>query len=97
MGDSYISASGASAQLRDLDVVANNLSNVGTPGYKRSESIFRAVLESSLRDQAGGIVPGEPSTAFVSTDMIGSDFGRGAGESATTRSCARRGCVAGPP
>jgi len=78
--DSYISASGASAQLRDLDVVANNLSNVGTPGYKRSESIFRAVLESSLRSEAGNVVPGEPSTAFVSTDMIGSDFGRGAVE-----------------
>lgn len=78
--DSYISASGATAQLRDLDVVANNLSNVGTPGYKRSESIFRAVLESSLRAESGQMVPGSPSTSFVSTDLIGSDFGRGAVE-----------------
>ena len=78
--DSYISASGASAQLRDLDVVANNLSNVGTPGYKRSESIFRAVLEASLRDAEGALQPGATSSAFVSTDLIGSDFSRGSVE-----------------
>ncbi|MBB85552.1 MAG: flagellar basal-body rod protein FlgF [Deltaproteobacteria bacterium] len=78
--ESYISASGASAQLRDLDVVANNLSNVGTPGYKRSQSIFRAVLESSLREEAGQLVPGAPSTAFVATDEIGANFERGSVE-----------------
>ena len=78
--ESYISASGASAQLRDLDVVANNLSNVGTPGYKRSESIFRAVLESSLREASGQLVPGAPSTSFVSTDEIGANFERGSVE-----------------
>lgn len=78
--ESYISASGASAQLRDLDVVANNLSNVGTPGYKRSASIFRAVLESSLRRESGVLVPGEPSSAFVSTDEIGTNFERGSVE-----------------
>ena len=74
--ESYISASGASAQLRDLDVVANNLSNVGTPGYKRSQSIFRAVLESSLREEAGQLVLGAPSTAFVATDEIGAHVAR---------------------
>lgn len=78
--ESYISASGASAQLRDLDVVANNLSNVGTPGYKRSQSIFRAVLESSMREASGQAVPGAPSTSFVSTDEIESDFERGSVE-----------------
>jgi len=75
--DSYISASGASAQMRDLEVVANNLANVGTPGYKRSESIFRAVLESELRSVDGESVGGAPATAFVSTDLVGSDFSRG--------------------
>lgn len=78
--ESYISASGASAQLRDLDVVANNLSNVGTPGYKRSESIFRAVLESSMRADSGQLLPGAASTAFVSTDEVGSNFERGSVE-----------------
>jgi flagellar basal-body rod protein FlgF len=78
--DSYISASGASAQLRDLDVVANNLSNVGTPGYKRGESIFRAVLESSIRNPDGQLQPGATSTAFVSTDLVGADFSRGSAQ-----------------
>ncbi len=78
--DAYISASGASAQMRDLDVVANNLANVGTPGFKRSESIFRAVLEASLRDAEGGLQPGAPGSAFVATDLVGSDFSRGSAE-----------------
>ena len=63
--ESYIAASGASAQLRGLDVVANNLANVGTPGFKRAESIFRSVLESALRTEAGAAVPGGQATAFL--------------------------------
>jgi len=76
----YISASGASAQLRDLDVVANNLANASTPGFKRSESIFRSVLESSLRDANGRVQPGAPGAAFVATDLVGSDFSSGSAE-----------------
>jgi flagellar basal-body rod protein FlgG len=78
--ESYIAASGASAQLRDLDVVANNLANVGTPGFKRAESIFRSVLESTLRTEAGAPVPGGRGSAFVSTDAVGSDFRRGSAQ-----------------
>ncbi len=76
----YVSTSGATARLRDLDVVANNLANVGTPGFKRSESIFRAVLEASLRDAAGRPQAGAPATAFVSTDLVGTDFASGSAE-----------------
>jgi len=75
--NAYIAASGASAQLRNLDVVANNLANVGTPGFKRSESIFRAVLEASLRDADGSLQSGAPASAFVSTDLVGADFSIG--------------------
>lgn len=78
--DGYISASGASVQLRDLDVVANNLSNVGTPGFKRSQSVFRAVLEGAVQDREGNHAPGAAGSAFVSTDQVGSDFGRGGSE-----------------
>ena len=77
----YISASGATAKLRDLDVVSNNLANSGTPGFKRGESIFRAVLEASLRDAAGDLQPGATSSAFVSTELVGTDFARGSAES----------------
>ncbi|MFK7898691.1 MAG: flagellar hook-basal body protein [Myxococcota bacterium] len=78
--DGYISASGASAQLRDLDVVANNLANVGTPGFKRSHSVFRTALEASLQDAKGQAQPGAKASAFVSTDSVSSDFTRGSAE-----------------
>ncbi len=78
--DAYIAASGASTQLRDLDVVANNLANVGTPGYKRSESIFRTVYEAALRDAEGDRQPGAPGSAFVRTDLVGTDFSRGSAQ-----------------
>jgi len=78
--DGYISASGASAQLRDLDVVANNVSNVGTPGFKRSHSVFRTALEASLQDLKGRAQPGAKASAYVSTDSVSSDFSRGSAE-----------------
>ncbi|HEB89923.1 MAG TPA: flagellar basal-body rod protein FlgF [Deltaproteobacteria bacterium] len=78
--DSYISASGAAARVRDLDVVSNNLANAGTPGYKRSESIFRSVFETSLRDARGRAVAGAPMGAFVKTDFVGTDFAQGSAE-----------------
>jgi flagellar basal-body rod protein FlgF len=76
----YISASGASAQMRDLDVVSNNLANVSTPGFKRSQSIFRSVLEASLRNGDGGLQPGAKGSAFVSTDLVGADFSSGSAQ-----------------
>ncbi len=78
--DAYIAASGAATQLRDLDVVSNNLANAGTPGYKRSESIFRAVYEAALRDAEGELQPGAPGSAFVRTDLVGTDFARGSAQ-----------------
>lgn len=78
--DAYIAASGASTQLRDLDVVANNLANAGTPGFKRNESIFRAVYEAALRDAHGARAPGAPGATFVRTDEVGTDFARGSAE-----------------
>lgn len=78
--NAYISASGASAQQRDLDVVSNNLANVSTPGFKRSQSIFRSVLEASLRDADGAVQPGAKGSAFVSTDLVGADFSSGSAQ-----------------
>ena len=78
--DGYISASGASAQLRDLDVVANNLANVGTPGFKRSHSVFRTALEASLQDLEGRAQPGAKASAYVSTDSVSHDFSRGSAQ-----------------
>ena len=78
--DSYISASGATARVRDLDVVSNNLANAGTPGFKRAESVFRSVFEASLRDERGKTQPGAPVGSFVITDFVGTDFTSGSAE-----------------
>ncbi len=37
----YISAEGAVAQSKRMEVVANNLANVETPGFKRDVAIFQ--------------------------------------------------------
>ncbi len=40
----FVAASGAIAQLRQLDVVANNLANAATPGFQPDAVTFAAVL-----------------------------------------------------
>ncbi len=52
----YVSAEGAQMQSRRLEVLANNLANVNTPGFKRDVPTFQARLAEAV-DQ--GIVPPE--------------------------------------
>jgi flagellar basal-body rod protein FlgF len=65
----YLSASGAKAQMDRLDVIANNLANVRTTGFKRDlvnmQARRNAALEDPrmamyslpvLRDQGGGVL-----------------------------------------
>lgn len=63
--DLYVAVSGASARLRELDVVANNLANADTVGFKRDSALFEATLESALREPDGSRVAGPPGRAFV--------------------------------
>ena len=78
--NTYIAVSGASTRQRELDVVAHNIANVGTPGFKRSESVFRSTLESSLRNADGRMQAGAPASAFVATAGVGTDYAEGAAE-----------------
>lgn len=48
----WISKTGLDAQQTQLDVVANNLANVGTNGFKRSRVAFEDLLYQNIR-QAG--------------------------------------------
>jgi flagellar basal-body rod protein FlgG len=48
-----IAKTGLDAQQTQLDVVANNLANVGTTGFKRSRAVFEDLLYQNLR-QSGG-------------------------------------------
>jgi flagellar basal-body rod protein FlgG len=46
------SASGMAAQQRMIDVIANNLANVNTTGFKRSRAAFEDVLYETLQGEA---------------------------------------------
>ena len=49
----YIAKSGLDAQQTQLDVVSNNLADVGTTGFKRSRAVFEDLMYQNLR-QVGG-------------------------------------------
>jgi len=66
----WTSASGMQAQQLNIDVIANNLANVNTTGFKRSRADFQDLLYQTLR------VAGGPSSTgtLVPTGM---DLGHG--------------------
>jgi flagellar basal-body rod protein FlgF len=65
----YIAMSGAKHTMEKQAMVANNLVNVSTTGFKAMLSAFRAVPV---------VGPGSPTRAFVVSSTIGSDFTPGA-------------------
>lgn len=46
----YLSAEGAEAQSKRLEVVANNLANVETVGFKRELAVFQARYSQAIQD-----------------------------------------------
>jgi len=52
----YTAATGMQAQQLNIDVIANNLANVNTNGFKKSRADFQDLLYQTLR------APGAPST-----------------------------------
>lgn len=73
----YLSAEGAEAQSRRMEVISNNLANVNTPGFKRDLAIFEARYaeatiqgldqpgSGSINDIGGGIYVRETATDFT--------------------------------
>ena len=45
----WIASTGMQAQTLNIDVIANNLANVNTAGFKRSRADFQDLLYHSLR------------------------------------------------
>ncbi|MCA9247282.1 MAG: flagellar basal-body rod protein FlgF [Planctomycetales bacterium] len=76
----YISAEGAQAQAKRMEVIANNLANVNTPGYKRDVATFQARFAEAI-DQ-GVVTPGdggqEDLGGGVMTHGVRTDFSLGA-------------------
>jgi flagellar basal-body rod protein FlgG len=54
----FIAKTGLDAQQTNLDVIANNLANASTTGYKRMKPVFEDLLYQTVR-QAGGPTAGQ--------------------------------------
>jgi flagellar basal-body rod protein FlgG len=68
----YIGATGMQAQQANLDVIANNMSNVNTTGFKRNRLDFEDLLYRALpgtRSAAGPTVTGM-GTGVATTDKM---------------------------
>ncbi len=61
-----VSAAGALVQSARVDVVAQNVANASTPGYRRDQVSFRAALS--------GAMPGAPALDRVLADRDGGGF-----------------------
>ena len=55
----YAACAGLAAQTQALELVANNLANLGTAGYRGQQATFRSLVAG------GGIVQGNPLNAAV--------------------------------
>lgn len=44
----YTAASGMAAQQNNIDVISNNISNVETPGFKKSNTLFKDTLYDAM-------------------------------------------------
>jgi flagellar basal-body rod protein FlgF/flagellar basal-body rod protein FlgG len=73
----YLSAAGANAQDHRLQIIAHNLANVQTPGYKPQEAALQARFAEAIErglipapshspaDQGGGVTIGAAETRFA--------------------------------
>ena len=78
-GAFYIGATGLDAEQRALEIVANNITNVNTTGYKRTQARFSALLGPA--DPRLGLSPAFGGTIAqmqgVSADASAPDFTQG--------------------
>jgi flagellar basal-body rod protein FlgF len=56
------SLSGALAQSRRIDVVANNIANADTPGFKADDLSFEEIIQGSHREDSRSDIPERPYT-----------------------------------
>ncbi len=73
----WTAASGMQAQQLNMDVIANNLANVNTAGFKKSRADFQDLMYQNLK------ATGAPSTA--TTQTVGIQVGLGTKAAAVTK------------
>jgi flagellar basal-body rod protein FlgF len=77
----YVSTSGAVSRLSELEILANNLANLDTTGFKAEQPLFQTMLEGALLNAEGLPAPGAPGLSFVApreaqTDHAGGSVSR---------------------
>jgi len=75
----YTTATGMKAQQTMLDMIANNIANVNTSGFKKSQASFEDLLYVTLQS------PGLASGSGNSSTPIGTQIGSGTKLSGTTK------------
>ena len=75
----YTTATGMKAQQTMVDTVANNIANVNTAGFKRSQATFEDLLYVTLKS------PGLEKNASGTASPIGIQIGSGSRLSGTTK------------
>lgn len=78
----YTALTGAVAQQHSLDVIANNVANVTTAGYRADKAVFSEFLAGAQRQDvphvsASGTSPNRPDR-FVHVDAVSHDYSNGA-------------------
>jgi flagellar basal-body rod protein FlgG len=74
----YVAATGMAAQQMQVDATSNNLTNVTTPGYKKSRVVFQDLVYRALT-QASGTEGNDPVAmgSGVMASAAGKDFTAG--------------------
>ncbi|MFH1982218.1 MAG: flagellar basal-body rod protein FlgG [Pseudomonadota bacterium] len=75
----WTAATGMQAQTLNIDVIANNLANVSTTGFKKSRADFQDMIYQTLKEA------GSASTADTET-AVGIQIGHGTGPSSVSKS-----------
>lgn len=67
----YLSASGVLTNMHRLDVMANNMANINTVGFKPDEVTFMARLAERLDPSAMSLMGGEPAEPQAMLEQLG--------------------------
>lgn len=75
----YLSAEGAQAQATRMEVIANNLANINTPGFKRDVASFQARLAEAIEQGEDDVGTGTVNQVGGGTMMhdVRTDFSPG--------------------
>ncbi|MEO7717017.1 MAG: flagellar basal-body rod protein FlgG [Capsulimonas sp.] len=65
----YTSATGMMAQQMNMDVIANNLANVNTTGFKRSRADFEDLLYQEMRPAGSVVAQGATSPTGIEVGL----------------------------